>query len=101
MDIQRLRNLTTGRLHTKMEDIYADIDMLTGEAGVMTHMLPNACRALEPYLRDVAPDARLWDGAYDVSHTGQIAVPQMNAEQRAEFWKRFGALPSPFARMAA
>ena len=101
MDIQRLRNLTTGRLHTKMEDIYADIDTLTGEAGVMTHMLPNACRALEPYLREVAPDARLWDGAYDVSHTGQIAVPQMNAEQRDEFWKRFGALPSPFARMAA
>jgi hypothetical protein len=101
MDIQRLRNLTTGRLHTKMEDIYADIEMLTGKEGVMTHMLPNACRALEPHLRRVAPEARLWNGAYDVSHTGQIAVPQMTAEQRAEFWKRFGALPSPFARMAA
>jgi hypothetical protein len=97
MDIQRLRNLTTGRLHTKMEDIHEDVDMLSGEAGVMDHMLPNACRALEPFLREVAPDARLWDGTYDVNHTGQIAVPQMNVEQRAEFWKRFAALPSPFA----
>ena len=52
MDIQRLRNLTTGRLHTKMEHIYADIEHLTGAEGVMTHQLPNACRALEPYLRE-------------------------------------------------
>lgn len=101
MDIQRLRNLTTGRLHTKMEDIYADVEYLTGEKGVMTHMLPNAFKALLPYLREVAPDARFWDNAFDLTHTGDVEVPPMNADQRAEFWKRYGALPSPFARLAA
>ena len=98
MDIQRLRNLTTKMLHTKFRDIYADIEAVTGVDGMFTHMLPNACRALEPYLREVAPDARLWDGSYDLSHTGEVAVPQMDAAQQAEFWKRYDALPSPFAR---
>ena len=101
MDIQRLRNLTTGRLHTKMEDIYADIEHLTGEQGVMTHMLPNACRAMEPYLREKAPDARLWDGAYDVTHTGDADVPPMDAEEKAAFWKRYGALPSLLASIVS
>ena len=101
MNIQRLRNLTTKKLHTSMDDIYSDIDLLTGENGVMTHMLPNACRALEPYLRMVAPDERLWDGAYDKTHTGEVAVPRMDAEQMAAFWQRFSALPSPFSRAAA
>ena len=32
MDIQRLRNLTTGRLHTQMTDIYMDLDYLTGQS---------------------------------------------------------------------
>lgn len=31
MDIQRLRNLTTGRLHTEMAHIYQDIEYLTSE----------------------------------------------------------------------
>ena len=90
MDIQRLRNLTTGRLHTKMADIYQDIEYLTGEPGVMTHMLPDATKALLPYLREKTPDARLWDGAYDTAHVGEIDIPPMNGEEQAEFWARFG-----------
>ena len=78
-----------------MEDIYYDIKMLVGGAGFVTHMLPNAIDAIEPYLREVAPDARLWDGAHDESHMGQVVIPQMSDEQRAEFWKRYYALPSP------
>ncbi len=94
MDIQRLRNLTTGRLHTKMADIYQDIEYLTGEPGVMTHMLPDATKALLPYLRTKAPDARLWDGEYDPTHDGEIDIPPMNGEEQAEFWARFGGSSS-------
>lgn len=101
MDIQRLRNLTTGRLHTKMEDIYADIERLTGEEGVMTHMLPNACRALEPYLREKAPDERLWRDEYDTTHTGEIDVPPMDESERKTFWERYKALPSLLASIGA
>lgn len=95
MDIQRLRNLTTCRLHTEVGHIYEDIDTLTGTPGVMTHMLPNAMRSMEPWLREVAPDDRLWNGEYDPSHVGDIAVPVMTHEERAAFFQRFNELPSP------
>ena len=101
MDIQRLRNLTTGRLHTKMEDIYADIERLTGAEGVMTHQLPNACRALEPYLREKVTDARFWDGEYDTTHTGEIDVPPMDEAAQKAMWERYGAMPSLLASIGA
>jgi hypothetical protein len=97
MDIQRLRNLTTGRLHTKMEHIYQDIEFLTGEKGVMTHMLPNAFRALEPYLRGKVTDSKFWEDVYDTTHTGEIDVLPMDESERKSFWERYGALPSPLA----
>ena len=101
MDIQRLRNLTTGRLHTKMDDIYADIEHLTGEGGVMTHQIPNACRAMEPYLREKVTDARFWNGEYDPSHTGEIDLPPMDGEAKEAMWERYGALPSLLASIGA
>lgn len=101
MNIQRLRNLTTHRLHTKMEDIYEDIEFITGEKGVMTHMLPNAVRAMESWLLSKAPDPRLWDGQYDTSHVGEFDLQPMTDDERSEFWKAYGALPSPFAAMLA
>jgi hypothetical protein len=73
MNIQRLRNLTTGRLHTKMEHIYEDLGIITGETWLMTHMLPRAMREVEPWLRKHFTEPRLWDGEYDVTHTGALA----------------------------
>ena len=100
MDIQRLRNLTTGRLHTNMADIYQDIEYITGARGVMTHMLPDATKALLPYLREKAPDAMLWDGSYDPAHIGEIDIPPMNGEEQAEFWARFGGQNSAESKAA-
>lgn len=65
MNIQRLRNLTTGRLHTEIGHIYEDLGIITGETGLMTHMLPRAMRACEPWLREHVTDPRFWDGEYD------------------------------------
>lgn len=97
MDIQRIRNLTTGRLHTKMGDVYQDIEYLTGEKGIMTHMLPNACRALGPYLREKLPETKFWEDEYDTTHTGEVEVPPMDEAERKAFWERYGALPSPLS----
>ncbi len=98
MDIQRLRNLTTGRLHTEIGHVYQDIEFFTGEKGVMTHMLPRAFRSLDPYLREVfADNQRLFDGAYDVTHEGEIDVQSMGDEARAAFWERYRAEPDPLA----
>lgn len=97
MNIQRLRNLTTGRLHTKIEDVYADLEFLTRESGIMTHSIPNACRAIEPWLRDKITEPQFFDGAHNPSHQGEIEIQPMTNDEREAFFERFGALPSPLA----
>jgi hypothetical protein len=97
MDIQRLRNLTTGRLHTEMGHIYEDLGMLTGEQGLMTHMLPRAMKAVEPWLREQVKDERFWDGKYDVTHTGEYDLPIPTKEDQQTFFERFAEMPNPLA----
>ena len=97
MDIQRLRNLTTGRLHTEMGHIYEDLGTITGESGLMTHMLPRVMRAVEPWLREHITDARFWDGAWDRTHTGEIELPQPTEAERAAMLERYLAQPDPLA----
>lgn len=97
MDVQRLRNLTTGKLHTEIAHVYEDIEHITGVPGVMTHQLPNAVRAMMPYLRAQIADARFWDGRFDQTHTGEFDLPPMPDAERQEFLARFGVLPDPLA----
>ena len=97
MDIQRLRNLTTSKLHTEMSHIYEDLGIITGEKGLMTHMLPRACRSIGPWLRDNVPDLRFWDGEYDITHTGEFDLPETTDEDRKVFFERYSAMPNPLA----
>jgi hypothetical protein len=95
MDIQRLRNLTTGRLHTEMSHIYIDLENITGEHGLMTHMLPRALRAIEPWLRKHVTEPRFWDDEYDTSHNGEFELPTPTDEDRKEFTANYLAQPNP------
>jgi hypothetical protein len=79
MDVQRLRNLTTGRLHTTMTDIYQDIASLTGEQGLMSHHIPAAFDALTPWLRMRVTLPKFWDGTYDPTQTGTYPIAPMTA----------------------
>lgn len=98
IDAQRLRTLTTGRLHTMIDDVYKDLQTIYGEEGFMTHMLPNLLRAAEPWLRTQGLDPRFWNGAHDPSHTGTVTLPVPSERDRAEMWERCRALPHPFSR---
>lgn len=95
MNIQRLRNLTTGKLHTEMGHIYEDLEAITGERGLMTHMLPRAARAVEPWLREHVTDPRFWDGKYDTTHTGEHELPEPTENDRAAMFERYKAQPNP------
>lgn len=95
MDIQRLRNLTTDRLHTEMVHIYEDLGTITGENGLMTHMLPRAMRAVEPWLREHVKDERFWDGEFDQTHTGEFALPEPTEAERVAMFERYKAQPNP------
>lgn len=97
MKIQRLRNLTTGKLHTSMKDIYEDLEFITGQGGIMTHMIPRIMRSIEPWLRQRVPDDRFWDGAYDITHTGDYPLEPMTADEFMESFKRYQSMPDPLA----
>ena len=90
MDIQTLRNFTTGRLHTDMAKVYEGLEYITGTSGIMTHQIPAIMRGVKPYLASHLSDAkysRLWDGQFDLTHTGDIAVGVMTDQ---EFLDTFG-----------
>ena len=95
MEIQRLRNLTTGRLHTEMGDIYEDLGYLIGDDGIMTHMLPRIMDAVEPWLREHISDSRFWDGKYDTTHTGEYELPEPTIVDRAIMFDRYKTMTSP------
>ena len=97
MDIQRLRNLTTGKLHTTMDDIYQDLEIITGEKGFMTHMLPRVCDSIIPWLKVHVSDQRFWDNEFDVSHIGNIGLPIPTKEVREAMFELFQKMPSPFS----
>lgn len=95
MNIQRLRNLTTGKLHTEIGHIYEDLGEITGEDGLMTHMLPRVLYAVRPWLTEHVADRRFWDGKYDTSHKGEYELPTPTKEDRAAMFERFKAMPNP------
>lgn len=97
MTNQRLRNLTTGRLHTEMGHIYEDLGIITGEDGLMTHMLPRANEACKPWLKQHVTNPRFWDDAYDPTHTGETELPTPSAEDRRAMFERYMQMPNPLA----
>ncbi len=89
MDIQRIRNLTTRKLHTHISHVYRDIEFLTSEPGIMTHQLPAAVRTLRPFLEKRLTDPRFWDERYDTAHQGDVEVHPLTEEELEVFWPAF------------
>lgn len=95
MDIQRLRNLTTSRLHTKMEHIYEDLGFIIGEKGLMTHMLPRVLDSIMPWLKSMVTDPRFWDDKYDITHIGVFPLRNMTPKEMNEAFDRYSKMPNP------
>ena len=97
MDIQRLRNLTTGKLHTKLIDIYKDLELITCNGGIMPHMIPRVMRAVEPWLQSKVADERFWGGKHDPSHVGEYWIPTPTIKEHEAMMERYKAMPDPLA----
>lgn len=93
IDSKRLRTLTTGRLHTEIHYVYEDLELIIGETGIMTHMLPNVLKAVEPWLRQNVTDPEYWDGAYNPNSTGTYMLPEPTAAERDQMKKLYKSLP--------
>ena len=99
METQRLRNLTTGKLHTDIGFVYQDLEFITGMKGLMTHMLPNVLRAVKPWLKEKVSDTNYWDGEYSPDLKGGYPLEAMNDSERKEMLNRYADLPHPFSNM--
>lgn len=95
MDIQRLRNLTTGILHTNMDDVREDLEFITGQSGLLARMIPRVMRAIEPWLASQITDPRFFDGQCDLTHTGDHPLRQMTQNESDEAFARYMAMPKP------
>jgi len=89
MDVQRLRNLTTGVVHTKPYHMFFDIEFLTGVIGISIKDMSLALKALKPWLRDQVDDDSFWIPEMDVSNQGQYDIQPMSNEEKAAFLKRY------------
>jgi hypothetical protein len=94
-DNQSLRNLTTGRIHTKMDEIYKGLEAITGEKGLMTHMLPRALTAVTPWLKKHVTDPRFWNGQHDPAHVGTTELPEPTSREREQMFAIYMSLPNP------
>ncbi len=95
MDVQRLRNLTTGLLHTNIGHVYEDLEWISGQSCLMTHMLPRVLVAVEPWLKANITEQRFWDGEYDTTHTGEFSLPYPTDEDRADMFERYKTQQNP------
>ena len=95
----RVLNLTTLILHTKMEDVYEDIERITGMPGVMTHQLPAAGKALLPYLRQHLGGAPVWEkdlGCVGLDEEPAYTIPVLAGEDLACFQQAFEQIHQDF-----
>ena len=88
IDAQRLRTLTTGRLHTQhLQHCQDDFKAITG-VSVLTHEIPDALDAIQPYLQRHVTDQKFWQDVHDPLHVGEVDVPEMDEEEAGLFIRR-------------
>ncbi len=88
-NIQRIRNLTTGILHTEFSHVVEDVEFLLGENGLMTHQFPGLLVTLNPFLHGISSDERFWNGILDLYHVGEIEVKPLNYVEKLAFWIKY------------
>ena len=92
--IGKLRNITTGILHTDMDDVYEFFEQYLNEKGIYTHHLPSAGKAILPILKKKLP-AEWFSKDYIITGLNEEAeVPDMTEEEKKEFWFSFGKYSS-------
>ena len=92
MDVQRLRNLTTGLLHTEMHHCYEDLSAISGLNPIYTHQIPNLIGAILPWLREKIQDDEFFDGKHNTFVKGEFWLPKPTEDEQKEIVRRFTEL---------
>ena len=89
MDIQRIRNLTAGLLHTDIAHVYQDLSIISGvKTPIYTHQIPQFIRAVWPWLREKITDDEFFDGKHNPHAKGWLMLPLPTKEEQEEIVQR-------------
>lgn len=85
---QRIRNLTTGILHTDLNDVLTDLKKICGPGMTSPLSIELSRKAVLPWLRAQGLDDRFWIKRRDTTHTGSTRLTIPTASDRAEIKDR-------------
>lgn len=88
----QILNITIGRLHTGIGDVYEFFNKVI-EPGIMTHHLPNACKAINPILREKFSEDFFVD-EYRPETKNEEMEFEFTDQDKERFWIAFKAIPS-------
>lgn len=86
--VGKLRNVTTGILHTDMDDVYEFFNDYVSD-GIMTHHLPSAQKALRPILEGKLDESyfnHVWQKEF---LDEEVEIAELTIEEKAKFWEAF------------
>lgn len=94
--LQQILNITTGTLHTNMDDIYDFFNKVI-EDGIMTHMLPRSRKAILPILqtKESFKDLPFESGDYREKLGNYNLSFEFTEDDKKQFWENYKELPSP------
>ena len=91
MKYQRIRNLTTGLMHTNIRDIKEDIAYLVGAKYTSSATISKSNKALYPFLEARLSDRRFFNKTHDEEHTGDIEILPLDEVEMKLFVSRYKA----------
>lgn len=86
----KLRNVTSGRLHTDIGDVYKFYEEYCEADGIMTHQIPSAFKALLPILKGKLSEEWFTDEWIKTGLDEPAEIAELTTEEKAAFWKSFG-----------
>jgi hypothetical protein len=81
ISIQRLRNLTTSKLHTRLDDLHEDFERILGKP-ISSQSYEYARQAILLWLHENLKDPRFWDETYDPTHIGEVKLIEPTETER-------------------
>jgi len=87
---QRIRNLTSGILHTNPEDVKNDLGAILGIGDSLPHfMVTKMMQPVKDFLRKNILDQRFWDDKLDLSHVGTINISEPTDAELGKIWTAY------------
>lgn len=86
----KIRNVTSGILHTNIGDVYEFYDQYLDAPGIMTHHIPSAFKALQPILKNKLDDKWFTDEWIKEGLDEAYVIPDLTQEEKNAFWVSFG-----------